>query len=540
MGKAVLWRVVCCICRGPRVAFVGRWTLNSLWGGWIVSLFPRHGTKQSISLRWWLVIAGVLVLVPMLVFGFVLLQGGRGAKGTFSLPEPSPIESAAAPAQAPAAEVGEEDATGPLPPSPWDTPERLGAAVEFLLARGDRQVAMRLLARMEPGGKAYEEALVGLNRRFVDAWHGAVATAVRECLAEDKTLSPATRQELVALLASCKAGRNRVVTLPENTGGARATLLAMHARGGFATVIDDCPEAYRRMLVTRFLGPFPGAVPLLGKEPVRLAWDDLKASLTTHLRARILLPALGERLGALREAARRSPAVETWLARVTADGKRWRLYLPSPDSAADRRGALALLPAVLRCSWQREAAALLLAQRGVRELLVSEKLLGAVWPGDVDARETAALASLVFAADAWRQALRALDYPSADEAAGDAVAVLLRDSRPDVIARLRKGLGMERTQLAVKSFPWYRVMRSLKVRDTPLFWRGHASLTAGQLAHLQGGDKQIEDISPQKVHACMLKHVARITDSKARRAAQDGARAYALNRGLAPRRGSNR
>jgi len=505
-----------------------------------VSLFPRPGTKQSISLRWWLVIAGVLVLVPVLVLGVVLLEGGRGVKGTFSLPESSPIESADAPARAAVAEVGKGEEAGLLPSSPWDTPQRLGAAVEFLLARGDRRAAMGLLARMEPGGQAYEEALVGLNRRFVDAWHAAVGTAVRECLAEDKTLLPATRQELVALLASCKAGCNRVVALPEDTGGARAALLAMHAWSGFATAIDDCPEAYRRMLVTRFLGAFPGAMPLLGEEPVRLAWSDLKASLTTHLRARILLPALGERVGTLREAARRSPAVETWLARVTADGKRWRLYLPSPDSAADRRSALAILPAVLRRSWQREAAALLLAQRGVRELLVSEGLLGAVWPGDVDARETQALASLVFAADAWRHALRALDYPLAEEAAGDAVAVLLRDSRPDVIARLRKGLGTERTRLALKSFPWYRVMRSLKVRDTPLFWRGHASLSAGQLAHLQGGNKRIEDISPQKVYAGMLKHIVRITDSEARQGAEDGARAYALNRGLAPKRGSNR
>ena len=489
--------------------------------------------------------AGILAVVPTVVVAFLLLPGGPLRKGsTLALPETeAPAVSTGGPEEPEPAEEGqkedEQSEMSPLRSLPWDVPERLEDAMQFVLARGDRETAMRLLGRMAPDSEAYEQTLSRLNRRFVDAWHAAVATAARACLEEDRTLDAAAREGLEALLPACAVGRERLAALPASAGGIRAVLLILHARSEFLRAIDDCPEAYAEVLASRTLASFPGASSLLGTAPSRPSWDAPRAGMVHHLRARVILPVLCGRLAALREAARGAAAVEAWLTGVMADGRRWREYLIGPGGEAEQRAALGLVPVVLRRSWQRDACLTLLARQGVRELLAGEKLLDAVWPGESSGEEVEELVRLVVAAPDCQQALRSLDYAVAERVAEDAVGLLLGGNRADVGGQIRAGFETERLAFSAKPFPWYRVMRSLKVRDTPVFWQGHASLAPGELAHLQSGTRQIQEIPPEAVGECLLRHARRLPDAQARRHALEGVQAFLHNRGLTGKQGRN-
>jgi hypothetical protein len=499
-----------------------------------------RNTGWSVPARWWYLIAAVIGGVPLLwLAGTVFFGGSRTGKG-FVLPEPEPVVAHAPVhhgAQEESREAGNEESALVLK---WDTPERLVEAVDFLLAQGDRPAAMRLLARMAPDSEAYESALLRLNRAFVDGWHKAVAETLRECLAESKGMDAEARQQAAACLAACAPGRNRLAELPASLGASRALLTAAQARDRFGASVPDCPAAYRETLSDRLLTAFPGTVGLLGQGAGPVGWGDVKQALVQHLRARVLLPMLGRRLAQLRTLARKSPEAEDWLATLVRSPRDWREYLASADTPKDRLTMLGQLPPVVRQSWQRDAAAALLANPGAREFLVAEGALDVVLPGVVSATERGALARLVIRSPKWQSALRAMDYPLAEATASNAVETLLGHGRGDVTDLLRNSLAMERRLLGARSFPWFRVVRALKVGTTPLFWQGHAFLSPGQVAQLQEGGKGLADVPPKQVYECMLRQVSRVDEAAARQGAAEGARLYALNRGVGPKTKSRR
>jgi hypothetical protein len=501
--------------------------------GWALSSPDRQERGWSVSARWWYIIAIALGGVPLLVLLASVLWGMGGGSGGFSLPDPEPMPRVAA--KQAMATMSETPTASAALESSWDAPERLVSAVEFLVAQDDRKEALRLAGRLEPGTEAYEAALLRLNREFVDAWHAAVAEALRECLAQSGELTAETRGELASCLGACAPGRGQLATVPAVAGAARAILLASRAEAEFVAAAPDCPASYRDVLANRLLAAFPGAADLLGEPVTTVAWQDPKQGLTLHVRAHVLLPALGDRLGELRQEARKSMAVEVWGALMVSDAKTWRAYLESADTLPDRRAILALLPPVVRLSWQRDIARVLLSHPGVRDVLASEELLPVVWPGERTAEERLALAQLILRSDAWQKAMRALDYPQAEAAAGRGAKALFGPSEGDVVDMLRKSVVAERELLSAQSFPWYRVMRTLGVQDTPQFWQGHASVTPGQLAHLQGGKKQIADVDPEGVYACMVQHASRLIKPEERKSSLDAARLYALNRGVSVR-----
>jgi hypothetical protein len=343
------------------------------------------------------------------------------------------------------------------------------------------------------------------------------------------------RQQVAACLAVCVPGRNRLVELPASLGASRAILVAAHARSRFAESVPDCPATYRETLSDRLLKAFPGSQTWLGEGVGSVGWGDAKQAMTQHLRGQVLLPMLGRRLAQLRELARKSAEVEAWVAAMVGSPRAWQDYLASADTPQDRLAILAQLPSPVRQSWQRDAATALLANPGARELLAGEGLLSVVSPGAASAGEREALARLVVREPGWQSAVRSLDYPLAEAKASGAVEALLGHARADVTDLLRTSLATERRLLGDRSFPWYRIVRALEVRDTPLFWQGHAFLSPGQVAQLQEGGRRIADVPPKDVYECMLRQVTRVDAEAARQQAAEGVRLYAFNRGLVPK-----
>ncbi len=478
----------------------------------------------------WLAAAAALVVVPLLWLGIGIWWGTGRSKSAFELPPPAPLPSPPQVAVAPPtlATAKPESALS----TAWDDPTRLAAAVDFLLKQGDRPGALALVARMKPGDSATERALTLVNREYLRAWHPAAAAAVRTCLAQDASLTPSVRQDLVTFLAGCSPDEAKVQPLPASSGGIRALLLAAQIREGFAATAADCPASYVQTLASRLLAEFPGAPALLGTVASPLAWGDLKKSAVVHLRGSLLLPLLGQRLGELRAHAAETPAVATWLAGIATDPAGWRGYLASGDSAADRRQALAVLPPLVRQSWQRDAALQILDRPGVREFLVAGDLFDSIWPGEANDGERLELGRIVIASAAWQTAMRSLDYPVAEAAAGAGVEVLLGDTRHDVTDLLRAAIAREKGLLSARGFPWFRVMQSMQVRDVPAFWLGKDSMEPGDLALLLGGRNRIGAVAPATVYECMVRHASRIAEPVAQQAALEGARVYAQNRGL--------